>query len=454
MLDSVSTADHTSLTNLLFDPSGNFGYQSRSVYTDPSAGGFSEFTQQSQPIGGANDLGMRDAGLGSFRVDFLESNAVFSNVALVFNDANINIFENSSLRDVDGDGASDGLIDLNVAVEDFESLAQVGSPPVIEVQSVETNVSFTVVVSETTEPEFFQTVVTSTEPLFVQTVQEKVYVVVYFENQLDADAFEDEFNNLGDEGAGEKDFEALINELAEDGDVEFLSWESDDQTETLDANQIRRILEQADLDLDGDDDDWLEDYKRWLSKKEQSGEPPEIPRGIFKIIEVENGKAIIQGDDIDRRFVPEPDVDSNLQDYPFEVPPADSEAEPDTGPNADSASANAHLNLQNFPAESSRMLRWQAMISGDVQPDTESSVDNQHNEVLSGGKLASGSAALSVLAMVCKRGNARKTLSADELNSLQEIKTQSVDRNLFSKASRFKRRNESAIKQQANADLV
>ena len=459
-LDSIDATDQRALTNLLFDTSGDFGYQSRSLYTDPSAGGFSNFTQESQPIGGTNDLGMRDVEFGSFRFDFLESNAAFSNVVFVFNDANINIFENSSLRDVDGNGAPDSLTDFNVAVEDFQTLARVGAAPVIEVESAEVDVSQTVAVSQTTEPEFFQTVVTSTEPLFVQTVQEKVFVVVYFENQLDADAFEDE---LGEEGAGVKDFEALKMELIETGDVEFLSWESDGQTETLDANQIRRILEQAELDLDGDDNDWLEDYKQWLNNQRQSDQPPEIPRGIFKIIEVENGKAVIQGDDVDRRFVPEPDFDGDLQDYPFEVPSADGEAEPDRapdgGPDADLRNENTLLNSKNLPIESlpdesSRMMRWQAMISGDTEPD----VDSQHAEVSRTGKLVSGSAALGVLAMICKRETAREgasgTLTTDELVSLQEIKAQSADRNLFSKASRFKRRNESAIKKQAQADSI
>ena len=163
-------------------------------------------------------------------------------------------------------------------------------------------------ITSVVEAESVQSVVIADEPLFTQTVQEKFFVVVYFESQAEADSFETVFEEIETNETGERDYYQLSEILEK---FESLEFKTDDENEALDVNKIRQIFEKADLDLDGDDDQWQEAFQEWLKKKELNDESPEVPRGVYKIIEIENGKAIIQGDDVDRRFVPEPD--NNLQ---------------------------------------------------------------------------------------------------------------------------------------------
>jgi hypothetical protein len=151
------------------------------------------------------------------------------------------------------------------------------------------------------------------EPLFVQTVQQKFFVILYFPSQFEADEFVSRF---GDE---EKDYQEVLRLLKDlSMDENALEWReaSSEELDNLDANQIREILNRAGLDLQ-EDQDWVGNFKNWL--KDQGGEEiPAVPRGVFKILEVDNGKTVIQGDDIDRKFVPEPqeELETEQDDQP------------------------------------------------------------------------------------------------------------------------------------------
>ena len=342
ILDSLSVDQLQQFNNLLFGA----GFESQSFYDNPFMGGISD-TVTSLPINSA-------VSPASFTLEFLRVNPEFRSILFVYNDAQINIFEGAS--DNNGNGMEDDLVDLNVAVEDFLGLARVGVPPVVEVERTEFQLPQRVEITVAAEAEFFETIVVDEDPLFVQTVREKFFVVVYFESQFDADQFEAAFEDLGQDESGDKNYENVRKILDKTG-LEYLQWESDDETKPIDANQIREILERAMLDLDDDDDgNWLDEYKNWL--KEQSKDRtdlPEVPRGVYRIIEVDNGKATIQGDDVDRRFVPEPDDDKGLKDYQF---PENSDA--DSGANRDDGTS------RYVPDGQDRSTRIAALV-GDVE---------------------------------------------------------------------------------------
>jgi hypothetical protein len=416
------------LRTILFDTilrdGGASQFESRSFYIDPETGN-TLFTQTSQPIG--NDFDIGEGGINpidtaSFSFEFLNLNPQFRNIAFVFNDSNINLFENAS--------DPDALRDLNVAAESFEGVAVIGRAGFVVAEREEIEVVEQIEPAIAVETQTFQSVLVAEEPLFVQTVQQTKFIVVYFESQAEAELFETSFEDLagesGDVDYGELEgkFEELFKQIVQFDNI-------DDTEDAFDANQIREIFEAAKLDLDGDDEDWAEQFRKWLESRDSNDESPEVPRGLFKIIEVENGKAIIRGDDIDRRFVPEPGDDSDAKDYEFVEPgeeePADEAREL---PLLESTS-----NATDAPV-SDRVARWTRLLEGessDQQVDVASPV------------VATSSMAL--LALACKR-NAREGRSAeDEIEHFAKAKLERPGKNIFSKAARFARRHKSNLEE-------
>ena len=181
-LSQLTAADVAELNELLFDGDSTPLFQSRSVFNLDSASDFdgvaggASGTLVSQPIGNALDIGGNSlAGVvstASFTREFLTANPEFQNVQLLFNDANINIFENSS--------TPEGLVDLNVAAADFEGIARIGDPQTITVELPEFQVPERVEITQPVTVDIVETVVATEDPLFVQTVQDKFFFVVYF----------------------------------------------------------------------------------------------------------------------------------------------------------------------------------------------------------------------------------------------------------------------------------
>jgi hypothetical protein len=420
----------TELTNLLEQ-----GFESRSFYED-SNGGQAFIQNTSQPI--------VDGDSASFTLEFLNNNPEFRSVAFVFNDAGINVFDNAA-------EPVDGLRDLNVVVEDFQGLANIGTPPVIFVDREEFQIADRIEFTPAVESSFFQSVVLAEDPLFTQTVYEKFFVVVYFESQAEADNFESAFEKLEASDTGEKDYDQAREILKK---FDSLDFKTDDENEALDINKIRQIFEKADLDLDGDDEEWQKVFQEWLEKKEFDDETPEVPRGVFKIIEVENGKAIIQGDDIDRRFVPEPDNESQTKDYPFEVPSDDANGpEPDGGLLELKPPGEAPNDGASMQPMSNRMARWTTMLDGGPAV-ADQAVDEIRGQAASNhpptspdfnAAAAATTSALGLLGLVVQRNSAINRSAADEIEDFAKAKARQPERNIFSKAARFVRRNRQAF---------
>ena len=221
-----------------------------------------------------------------------------------------------------------------------------------------------------------------------------------------------------------------------------LDFKTDDENEALDANKIRQIFEKAELDIDSDDEQWQEAFLEWLKKRETNDDSPEVPRGVFKIIEVENGKAIIQGDDIDRRFVPEPGNDA--EDHPFMVPSNDtnnSELE-------DSLKLSSPIDGQNEDASmqptSDRLSRWTAMLAG-KEPIADQVVDNCLSSSSDSAAVATTTSTMGLLGLVLQRNAKSNRSASDEIEDFAKAKSESPERNIFSNAARFRRRNSLAL---------
>ena len=456
VVDFVVPSTLADLNNILFEL-GVKDFESRSFYQD-ALGGQASILNESQPIDGPNDLlpmfpGVVFPASASFSFDFLNANPEFRSIAFVFNDAGINIFDNATgSADVNGDGLVDGLRDLNVAVEDLPGLANIGLPPVIEIERTEFQIADRVEITPIIETEFFQTAVVTDAPLFTQTVQDKFFVVVYFESQAEADNFEAEFEKLDTSETGEKDYDKLQDILKDFGSLEF---KADGEDELLDANKIREIFEEAELDLDGDEEQWQKTFQDWLKQKEFDDEAPEVPRGVFKIIEVENGRAIIQGDDVDRRFVPEPDNNLKTEDYPFDVP-SDVPVEDQTKPlqlKPPVGSANDGASIEAQPLMSERMARWTGLLNGQAEITEHGlpSADQTSPDLTDvASKAAVTTSALGLLGLVCHRNAAKNRTAADEISDFAKAKAEQPKRNIFSKASRFRRRNQNAFNDKNN----
>jgi hypothetical protein len=435
IFDSMDVTTLGEFENLLFSAMVDAGFESKSFYADPFAGGIaSQVTSQEigntfDNSGTVNDSGVPTA---AFTRSFLRDNPEFRNVMFVFNDAQINIFEGAS--DNNANGVADDLVDLNVAVEDFQGLARIGQPPVVEVQRTEFQVPERVEITNTATTEFFDTVVTDESPLLVQTVRESFFVVVYFESQYEADLFESRFEDLADDESGENDFDIIKEKILQKAGLEYLQWESEDGNNSLDANQIREILERAVLDL-GEDEEWIDKYENWLKEQDQdSKSPPNVPRGVFKIIEVDNGKAVIQGDDVDRRFVPEPEEDS----------------EPEQQPSDDIKNDNSSYTPESI--ETNRVARWEAMLGGDSVPAKNAMVDFEAAPISGVASAVGSSLSAGLAAMLCRQNSATKQTARDEIESLSQCKAENPERNVFSKASRFKRRNEFVATDEKSAE--
>jgi hypothetical protein len=301
---SLTSNELAALEQLLFGDGSRPQYQSRSFYELFAAA--TGVTLTSQAIGGLFDNSGTQSDIGfvptaSFTLDFLRNNAEFRNLIMLFNDANINLFQH----------AATNLEDLNVATADFTGLARFNSPALVAISRPEPEVYTRVEVVTPLEFAFIQQTVRMQDQLLVQNVQEKFFVVVYFPSQFEADLFEANF------GVDELDFEAVIQILKSMSlEESALEWKNaaSDEINNLDANQIREILNRAGIDL-AEQEAWTNRLRGWLAKPiSEEQELPELPRGVFKILEVDNGKTVIQGDDIDRKFVPEPTENLDLRD--------------------------------------------------------------------------------------------------------------------------------------------
>ena len=432
------------LTSVIF-ADGEVGFESRSFYDSQLNVGGNSVTVTSQPIGSMFDTSGRviDADAtptASFTLEFLRNNPEFRNVLFVFNDANINIFQNAS-SDVEEGGT--GIDDLNVSTGDFEGLARFNAPNRIAIQRSEPDVPEAIEVVTATEIEPVETGLATEQPLFVQTVQQKFYVVVYFDSQFEADQFESQF---GDE---ERDYQEVLKllkelELAENA----FEWRnaSDSDLENLDANQIREILSQAGLDLD-DDGDWVEGFKQWLKEKSDADDVPDVPRGVYKILEVENGKTVIQGDDIDRKFVPEPDESSG--------DPSGTESSTDIEPLEKSSPYNSPRGSIPDSSDltgSHRLQRWSAMMasqdqidseweSAEVLADTSAIADATRDGIM--GEAQVGVAGLAGLLAVIRKKPQRQTHKVDLDPEQDQAEGSANDQprpNMFSTAARFRRK--------------
>ena len=424
-LPSLNPLELALLTDLLFDGGNNF--ESRSFYGPAdNAADFNGIADgiddevTSQPIGDLFDTGgkVNDSGIptASFTLNFLRSNSEFRNVQVMFNDAGINIFEN----------ADTGLVDLNVATADFQGLARIGATPVIVTERTEFTLPERVEISRPEEVFFFETTVIDEQLPLIQKVSESFVVVVYFESQYEADLFETRFENLsGDNETGEIDFEE-VRKLLEQNGLDSLEWNSDNAESVADVNRIREILERAGLDLgEEDEQSWTERYRTWLQQADETSQSPEIPRGVYKIIEVDEGKAVIRGDDVDRRFVPEPTDDKELKDYPFKRTP-----EPSEEPTPDDGQS---MILPNSMLDSNFAEAQLAGIESISDPSPTSTAT----------AAVTTASTLSVLAsMVKQRNNARKKTAAkndNPIESLKETKALNPNQNIFSRAARFLR---------------
>jgi hypothetical protein len=315
---SLTSNELAALEQLLFG-GGTPQYQSRSFYELFAAA--TGVTLTSQPIGGLFDNSGTQSDIGfvptaSFTLDFLRNNAEFRNLIVLFNDSNINLFQH----------AATNLEDLNVATADFTGLARFNVPARIMVTRPEPEVFTRVEIVQLPEFDVVQQIVPMEDLLVAQNVQEKFFVVVYFPNQYEADLFEARF------GADERDFEEVIQILKSMSlENSALEWKNaaSDEINNLDANEIREILNRAGIDL-AEQEAWTNRLKGWLAKPvTENQELPDLPRGVFKILEVDNGKTVIQGDDIDRKFVPIPSEKAVPGDSRSEEPASESDLEPE-----------------------------------------------------------------------------------------------------------------------------
>ena len=278
-------------------------------------------------VNSGENLGAGPAGEALASI-FVSLNPEFSNLMLAFNDSLINTFELAA-------GGDATLVDLNVSAQAFLGRGLVAAGFVAP--AVETEEELAARPNAEPDPvaEIFNELPGEVEePVFVSSPLPRYFVIVYFENQFAADEFERLL--LGDSELDAKQAINRIKELLADENngvsKNFVKWFGQQDIENFDANEIREILERAELELDPDiDSDWKAQYLEWLEQLKQEADSDAdddlaaeareqrmtIPRGIYKILEVDergDGSVNIKGDDIDRRFVPlRPAEDSGSQ---------------------------------------------------------------------------------------------------------------------------------------------
>ena len=351
----------------------------------------------------------------SFDTEFLAVNSEFRNILFVFNSQQLNLFQNATV-------ATGQIEDLNFAAETFEGIARIGQPPSITIDRPEFQLPTRVELTPPVEFETVQTVFVPDEATFVPVVRDKFFVVVYFETQADAELFQELF------GEEEQDFESddirkLLKDAQNPEGYDNVRWE----TESDDVNRIRDILQKrSDLDLE-DKEELLRELEEWI-KEDDPDAKLSIPRGIYKIIVVEDGKALIQGDDVDRRFVPEKVEEGGDQDYEVD----DIEAEENDFEYLDRPTSSNDSGGNGF----NRLDRWQAILNGQPQDELVSAaVDDPNNSVSEA--VISVAATTSLLGLMRKQNTPRKD---------QNGGSEQPQRNLFSRVSRFSRR----IRKQTN----
>ena len=441
---SLNPSQLAALDALLFGNSIDAGFESRSFYPTVTLGATIE-TLVSEPIGNLfdNSATVSDAQAiptASFTLDFLRNNAEFRNIVFVFNDANINLFQSASTGQIE---------DLNVATADFEGLARFNEPSRIAITRPVTEAVSQIEVIPQTESEVLQTSFRMEDPLFVQAVQQKFFIVVYFQSQYEADQFELKF------GDDELEYERVLELL--DLDSNALKWSSSGEgADELDANQIREVISRANLDLQ-DDDQWIQDFAAWLKARNQDeteSQIPDVPRGVYKILEVDNGKAVIQGDDIDRKFVPEPE--SNRPGENDNNPPVlespDSPGESDTDDALRSLDSRFNVQPESTQEAGTRISRWSAMLRGetihsgsqiqsDHDPGDGTVALDESEQVVDPAKSAAAPL-LGLLAVLTRRKTGASSSEFNEGRSIVDEKAEFLDRNIFSRAARFRRRVE------------
>ena len=88
------------------------------------------------------------------------------------------------------------------------------------------------------------------------------------------------------------------------------------------------------------------------------------------------------------------------------------------------------------------------MLSGDGSDQVVVDVDSRSEVPFAestGRNAAVASGGIGMLAMLCHYNSKTNKSAADEIESLGEIKSKEPNRNVFSRAARFRRRNEFAI---------
>ena len=380
-------------------------------------------------------------GTESFSSVFLNQNPEFRNVFFVFNDANINIFENA-----DGSG---NLVDLNVSVEDFEGSARIGQPAQVQIAPTAIEIPDRIEVRQINESAIVQDVAFTAAEISTSQIEDKFFQVVYFKSQYEADLFQAKFEAASEEaGFNSADLQDLIKELDLEENVDFFKWKTGEGT---DLNEIRNYLETLDLDLDDalfeDKDnngvaDWIDRLNELneLEDELEDGKLSEtdIPRGVYKIIEIEDGVPTIPSDDIDRRFVPEKEAEDQNED--------DSDKGLDQNDEFNIPFDSAASEPVDVEEISPRIARWSAILRGEeAQSDEPYPVSSQLDaEALKTGAVVS-TGGLGLLAMFCSQKSKGKKSINEEVESFSREKSENPDRNVFSSAARFRRRHEQSV---------
>lgn len=174
---------------------------------------------------------------------------------------------------------------------------------------------------------------------------------------------------------------------------------------------------------DGDNNqksDWIDNLLEQL-KADETAAGSVIPRGVYKIIQWDDGVPSIVGDDIDRTVVPESDstptedsADENTQNDDLEYNPQPIPVE---------------TTQQSDNPQSTRVAKWSAMLRG------------HEVEVESRATVPAAASGLAMASMLMHRRKKGQTLES-EIEALGGEKAEQPDRSVFSSSARFKRRME------------
>ena len=297
-------------------------------------------------------------------------------------------------------------------------------------------------VRQINEPAIVQDVAFTAAEISTSQTEDKFFQVVYFKSQYEADLFQAKFEAASEEaGFNSADLQDLIKELDLEENVDFFKWKTGEGT---DLNEIRNYLETLDLDLDDalfedKDNNGVADWIDRLNELEDGKlSETDIPRGVYKIIEIEDGVPTIPSDDIDRRFVPEKEAEDQNED--------DSDKGLDQNDEFNIPFDSAASEPVDVEEISPRIARWSAILRGEeAQSDEPYPVSSQLDaEALKTGAVVS-TGGLGLLAMFCSQKSKGKKSINEEVESFSREKSENPDRNVFSSAARFRRRHEQSV---------